>query len=153
MDAPVYARSFLKLYACDRLRSCVRPLNCGFHTPRASMARSQIRSKSFARAQNTRPLAGFPVHVLVDRFPYPSLHFSHSGAVRFQRHIGDLDSRRQTVSFSLGHHSPNSPRHLIGKRNRRNNPRFSLQLVLQPAVGFPLVSVHAGDHTHSSYNQ
>lgn len=96
---------------------------------------------------------GFPVRVLVDRFPYPSLHFSHSKAVRFQRDIGDLDSRRQTVSFSLGHHRPDTTRHFIGKRNRRNNPRFSVQFVLQPAIGFPLVSVRAGDHTHCPDNQ
>ena len=78
VDAPRHASCFRTLPACDRVRSCVRPQNCGANHTAGRHGDTRIRCKSTRRALSSWSLGAFPNPDQTDRLPLTSSTSSHA---------------------------------------------------------------------------
>lgn len=133
VDASRCARKILTFLACDRVRSCVRPLCAAFHMPRAGMEIRGSGPNQLRRAQvGALASPGFPDLDLIDHLPMQVIAFLTLPGGGLRQGSISPHHHRSPVFLLFRQHGPKTARHLVGQGDGDQHAWLAGQHFLQP---------------------
>ena len=137
MDAPIGASDFLMAQACDRVRSCIRPLYAALMSPRAGMAMRGPEAYQQTEFDGSCTYTAFSDPDLVDPLPLLFSDLLTPPTCRDEMASFERSCHRRhrvPVILLLRHHGPEATCHLVGQRDCGDHAWLAGQQALQPAI-------------------